>query len=164
VVQYLLAILGVACALSLAANGAAMAHELRPTPAQAHQHEQEARGLTADLRQRGLATTQKAQRRNEILKQLAESLPSAVIDMALTPNERANLPAIVQPLVETWEDETGELRVLHIDDEDGHSRYDIALVQGNRSTPLKIGHTVRGVRPGDLVKVKGVKLAGENHW
>src|SRR5262245_60799888 len=92
-----LAILAVSCAAWLATAGGALAHGSRPSTAQVQQHEQEARGLTDELRQRSAATAQ-AQRRKELLSALAESRPSAVIDLALMPDERANLPAGVRAL------------------------------------------------------------------
>jgi hypothetical protein len=155
------------------------------TPAQAHDavsvtaddsRDKDARSeagqLTEELRSAGArpskgpspavqtAVAGKAQRRRDLVNQLAESNPAAVLDLALTPAERAALPASVRAYVEERVDLSGELQVLHIDHEDGHSSYEAKLVKGSQETPVRLGGPVGNVKPGDQVKSSGVALSG----
>ncbi len=107
------------------------------------------------------AVTSKAERRRTLLHQLADSNPAAVLDLALSPAERAALPPAIRSLVEERVDADGELVVLHIDHEDGHSTYDAKLVNGAQERPIKLGAPLGKTKPGDLVRLNGVALAGE---
>src|SRR5207237_4647634 len=84
----------------------------------------EARGLTDQLKQgsaaagKGVAASQAgsaAARRRDLLKELAERDPLAVLDLALQPAERARVPDAARALVEAWVTLEGELRVKHED-------------------------------------------------
>lgn len=161
-----------------AATTSALAHDaIGPTPASAAQQQREAEAraeatqLTDELkaaaaRPSKLPTiqadvTSKAERRRALLRQLADSNPSAVLDLALTPAERAALPGSIRALVEERVDADGELIVLHIDHEDGHSTYEAKLVNGAQERPIKLGAPLGKAKPGDLVRLNGVALAGE---
>ena len=101
-----------------------------------------------------------AERRRALINQLAATNPAAVLDLALSPAERAALPASVQPLVEQRVDLDGELEVLHVDHEDGHRSVQASLVNGGRATPLAFGASLGTVKPGDRVRTSGVALSG----
>lgn len=107
------------------------------------------------------AVASQAERRRDLLRLLADSNPAAVLELALTPSERAALPPGLRPLVEEQFDGDGELVVLHIDYEDGHSAYDSKLISGAQERPIKFGAPLGKAKPGDTVRLNGVALAGE---
>lgn len=132
----------------------------------------EAAQLTDELKAAGSRTTKqpaiqaavasKAERRRELVNRLADTNPAAVLALALTPAERAALPANVRAAVEEHVNLDGELQVLHHDFEDGHSAYESKLVKGGQETPVKFGAAIGQAKPGDHVKTSGVALAGED--
>ncbi|MCC7107628.1 MAG: hypothetical protein IT307_21035, partial [Chloroflexi bacterium] len=146
-------------------------HEVSGRADHDHAEEAEASELTEALKRasrtgKNTASAQQAlraqaERRRDLLKKLAKDNPGLVVDLALTSAERSKLPAPIRPLTEERVKIDGELRVRHIDREDGTSEYDIKLVGKGRETPLKLGRPIRGAKPGDFVKVDGVALAGD---
>ena len=108
------------------------------------------------------AVADKAERRRTLVNHLAQTSPSAVLDLALTPAERAALPASIQSSVEERVDIDGELQVLHVDFEDGHSAYESKVVKAGRETPVTFGASLGNAKPGDLVRSNGVALAGDS--
>lgn len=107
------------------------------------------------------AVAGKAERRRALINGLATTDPAAVLELALSPAERAALPAQARPFVEERVDLAGELQVLHVDYEDGHSALVTKLVNGSQEIPLKLGAPLGQARPGDEVKSKGVALSGD---
>lgn len=103
----------------------------------------------------------KAERRQALLSQLARSNPSAVLDLALDPKERAALPPQAQAYVEEQVSLDGEFQVFHVDYEDGHSEYVTRLSKDGKETPLALGAPVGQAKPGDQIQMSGVALAGE---
>jgi uncharacterized repeat protein (TIGR01451 family) len=163
-----LAFCSIAPATDALAHGPAEASD----SAKSNSDAQEARDLSEELRIEGpnagasatarAEATKKAERRADLLKSLAKSDPGAVLDAALDPSERARLPGFLQAAVEEWAEVSGELRVLHVDHEDGHSEYDIRVVSGSSETSVSLGRRLLGVKPGDRVRLRGVKLANDN--
>ena len=107
------------------------------------------------------AVSGKAERRRHLLNRLAQTNPAAVLDLAMSPAERAALPANLRSAVEERVTVDGELVVLHHDFEDGHSEYEMKLVKGGQETPVKFGAPIGQAKPGDHVKSDGVALAGD---
>jgi hypothetical protein len=131
----------------------------------------EAGQLTDELRNAGkrkstvpavqAAVAGQAERRRDLLKQLSESNPAAVLELALSQQERDALPPPIKAMVEERVNVDGELQVLHFDFEDGHSTYESKLVKGKQETPVKFGAALKNVQPGDTVTTSGVALAGD---
>jgi hypothetical protein len=131
----------------------------------------EAGQLTDELRNAGkrkssvpavqAAISRQAERRRDLLKMLAERDPAAVLELALTRQERDALPPPVRAMVEERVTVDGELQMLHFDFEDGHTAYESKLVKGNHETPIKFGAALKNVKPGDTVTTSGVALAGD---
>src|SRR5688572_1121355 len=95
-----------------------------PPRRQTAAEQREARELTEKLRIQGpsaakqsvrAALARDAERRRDLLNELADADPGAVLDLALDPSERAALPSFLQAFVEQTTTREGELRVLHID-------------------------------------------------
>mgnify|MGYP000878041327 CR=1 FL=1 len=107
------------------------------------------------------AVAGKAQRRRDLLNSLARTSPSVVLELALTPSERAKLPPQIRSFVEERVDLDGELHVMHVDFEDGHSDYDARLAKGGRETKIRFGASLGQAKPGDYVKSSGVALSGD---
>ncbi|MCC7368590.1 MAG: hypothetical protein IT306_09215 [Chloroflexi bacterium] len=108
------------------------------------------------------AITTKAQRRQALINRLAQSDPSAVLDLALTPAERAALPPQSRQYVEERVSVDGEFQVFHVDYEDGHSEYITRLAKDGRFRPLALGASIGAARPGDVIQTNGVALAGSD--
>jgi M6 family metalloprotease-like protein len=107
------------------------------------------------------AVSGKAERRRALINSLAKTSPSAVIQLALSPAERAALPPSIQGYVEQRVDLTGEFQLLHVDHADGHSSYDARLLTNGVERRVQIGAPLRQVKPGDLVKGQGIALSGD---
>lgn len=127
---------------------AASAHETRQGPATTERERREAQTLTERLRQRssgvGIASSDAdlvnvAGQRQALLESLARSAPRMVLTLALTPAERAALPAAAQAKVEQPATSSGRLRVLHTDRADGSGVYDMHLVDGSRERAVAFG-------------------------
>jgi hypothetical protein len=150
----------------------ALAHDaLLPAQADDSDTRNEIATLNQEIRQNLSSTTKlpaiqiaaadKAERRRQLINQLALTNPKAVIDLAFDAKERNTMPAAVQALVEAHVSLDGEFRVLHIDYEDGHSAYDVKIVKDGKETPLSLGAPIQQAQPGDKVNVTGVALAGD---
>ena len=163
-------------AILCAAPLPALAHDGALVPASAGdgQRDKDARAeatqLTEELRAASRPTklpaiqaayAGKAERRRALLSQLAERNPSAVLELALSPAERNALPPQIRSSVEERVTVDGELQVLHVDFEDGHSAYQSKLVKGSQEIPAKFGASLGQSKPGDRVQTTGVALAGE---
>ena len=176
--QIVLSALFAVLALIAGAGAApAFAHdEMAPAPtdggkARTKDAKAEAGQLTDELRNAGrrqaktpavqAAVSRQAERRRDLLKQLSESEPAAVLELALTQQERDALPPQIRSAVEERVTVDGELQVLHFDFEDGHAAYESKLVKGKQETPVKFGAALKNVQPGDTVKTSGVALAGD---
>jgi M6 family metalloprotease-like protein len=85
-----------------------------------------------------------------------------VLDLALTAGERSKLPPATRRFVEQQVTLDGELKVFHVDYEDGHSEYVTKLAKGGQETPLALGAGIGPARPGDQVRLSGVALAGDS--
>ena len=148
----------------------ALAHEAA-RPGRADDTElEEARQLTEGLRisaaspskARGVRAplAEQAKRRGELLARIAECDPHAALDLALAPHERAALPPDVQAATEEWTQLDGYLEVIHIDDENGSGTYEAKLVKNGGELKLRPGNGL-GARPGDEVRVTGVRLPAD---
>src|SRR6478609_1783178 len=100
------------------------------------------------------AVAGQAERRRTLINQLATTNPAAVLELALSPSERAALPSSAQAFVEQRVDLDGELQVNHIDYEDGHSAVEAKLVKGTQETPVTFGAPLGNAQPGDEVRTK----------
>lgn len=108
------------------------------------------------------AVAGRAERRRELIGQLATTNPAAVLELALTQAETDALPSNVRSAVEQRVNVDGELQVLHHDFEDGHSAHESKLVKGGKEIPVQFGAPLGQAKPGDQVKTSGVALAGES--
>lgn len=107
------------------------------------------------------AVTGQAERRKELINQLAQTNPAAVLQLALSPAERDALPANVRAKVEERVTVDGELQVLHHEFEDGHSAYERKLVKGGKEIPVNFGAALGQAKPGDQVRTSGIALADD---
>jgi hypothetical protein len=117
---------------------------------------------TAKLPALRVAAADKAERRRQLVNQLAQTNPKAVLDLAFDAKERNAMPESVRALVEARVNLDGELQVLHLDYEDGHTEYVVKVVKEGKETPLRLGAPIQGAQPGDKVKLTGVALAGDS--
>jgi M6 family metalloprotease-like protein len=80
-----------------------------------------------------------AQKRKEIMKELAEEQPEAFLQFAIPEETRAKLPANVQPLVEQKVYVSGTVMVMHVDDfkNPANSEFRYTLITGVSTLDLR---------------------------
>ncbi|MBA2448254.1 MAG: hypothetical protein H0V51_09545, partial [Chloroflexi bacterium] len=157
--------------LGLAGATPISAHDSAAPSAEDNEKRREARQLTEELKKGAPSAAkstaarrrlvEQAERRRDLVNDLARRDPKGALDAAFEPAERGALPDFVRSLVEEWVTLEGELQVVHVDDEDGRGEYDIRLINNGRERPLRFGRTLKNVKPGDEVRVEGIALAGE---
>ncbi|MFN8522873.1 MAG: hypothetical protein U0821_07165 [Chloroflexota bacterium] len=103
-----------------------------------------------------------AERRLPALQTIAATDPRLAVRLALSASERRALPPAARDQVEEWSDLSGELRIAHVDREDGTGIYDVAVITSAGSRPVRAAVGLAGLRSGDQVDVKGLSFPGDS--
>src|SRR5438874_1325404 len=98
-----------------------------------------------------------AAERRQLLASMLESDPGQVLRVALSPELRASLPAVVRTAVEQHVDLEGELEVLQEDYANG-ARLRHSLYSGGTRLLLQFAGNPPELLTGDRVRVRGVRL------
>lgn len=115
--------------------------------------------LTRTLRAqpRGANLLSIAASRHQLLSQIIQDDPGAVLDAAVSAEFRASLPREVQPYIEEEIDVEGELEVLH-EDRDPGSRYLHYLKINEERFSLHFAAHPPTLHTGSRVRVRGVRI------